>query len=90
MLTACGLIEDVLIAGYANGKTCLWNVESNWQSSLAASAEAIQNPSNASVECVTVLGNICAAAFSSGELCFVAPCNYPCVAFIYFIQLLVT
>ncbi|XP_046841165.1 F-box/WD repeat-containing protein 8-like [Xenia sp. Carnegie-2017] len=43
MLTACGLIEDVLIAGYANGKTCLWNVESNWQSSLAASVEAIQN-----------------------------------------------
>lgn len=66
ILSACKLHGDVLIAGYANGKTCLWNVESNWHHSLQASAEVHQNPSETNVECVAVLDNICSSAFGSG------------------------
>jgi hypothetical protein len=70
VLAACQLRDDLLIAGYANGKTCLWNIESNWQHSLQASAEVHQDPSKASVECVAVLDNVCATAFSCGGLFF--------------------
>ncbi|XP_028400465.1 F-box/WD repeat-containing protein 8-like [Dendronephthya gigantea] len=66
VLTACQLYGDVLIAGYANGKTCLWNVETNRQHSLEPSAEVHQDPSKASVECVAGLGSVCATAFTCG------------------------
>ena len=68
VLTACQLQNDLLIAGYANGKTCLWNVESNCQHSLEATAEVHQDPSKASVECVAALGDVCATAYSCGGL----------------------
>ena len=73
-LSACQMYNNVLIAGYVNGKTCLWNVESNWKHSLEPAPEVLQDPAKASVECVSVVGNVCATGFTCGEcedLCMV-------------------